>query len=166
MSFFQNCKTVIEIKKLYRELARKYHPDLGGDLETMKQVNAEYEAALKTMHGTTTADEQGTEHTYYYNEEVEKEVMQKIHDLLSLKMSEVEINLVGTWVWINGKTKPHKQKLKQLSCLWHSKHEMWYWRKQGSHCSKKDFDQIAAKYGLKTFRNQEGEKNEKFQRIN
>lgn len=32
-----------EIKKKYRELARKHHPDRGGNAETFKQINEAYE---------------------------------------------------------------------------------------------------------------------------
>ncbi len=37
--YFSNCNTVDEIKARFKELARKHHPDLGGDTETMKQIN-------------------------------------------------------------------------------------------------------------------------------
>ncbi|WP_446788125.1 DnaJ domain-containing protein, partial [Macellibacteroides fermentans] len=37
--YFDGCKDEQEIKARYRDLAKKYHPDLGGDLETMKAVN-------------------------------------------------------------------------------------------------------------------------------
>jgi curved DNA-binding protein CbpA len=36
-------KTAEEIKKLYRQLATKYHPDRGGSEEKMKEINAAYE---------------------------------------------------------------------------------------------------------------------------
>ena len=32
-----------EIKKAYRRLVMKYHPDRGGDLEAMKKINAAYQ---------------------------------------------------------------------------------------------------------------------------
>jgi curved DNA-binding protein CbpA len=56
MKFFNECKTAEDLKALYKKLARKNHPDLGGDLETMKQINAEYDEMyekLKNIHSTT-----------------------------------------------------------------------------------------------------------------
>jgi DnaJ-class molecular chaperone len=49
MNFFINCQTVQEIKSLFRELAFKYHPDHGGDEETMKRLNNEYQSASFTL---------------------------------------------------------------------------------------------------------------------
>ena len=44
MGFFKNIKTLEELKKAYRDLALKHHPDRGGDVETMKAINNEYDA--------------------------------------------------------------------------------------------------------------------------
>ena len=49
--FFQGCTTAAEIKAQFRTLAFEHHPDRGGDLETMKAVNAAYHAALEGIHG-------------------------------------------------------------------------------------------------------------------
>ena len=35
--------TIDDIKKQYKKLAFKYHPDVGGSTEQMQEVNAEYE---------------------------------------------------------------------------------------------------------------------------
>ena len=43
MKHFENITTIEEAKKLYRELAKQHHPDKGGDVEIMKQVNNEYD---------------------------------------------------------------------------------------------------------------------------
>ena len=51
--------TVEQIKIKYKQLAMKHHPDLGGDLETMKILNNAYEEALKRCNGQTTKDDQG-----------------------------------------------------------------------------------------------------------
>ncbi len=38
-----------ELRRAYRAAALRHHPDRGGDLETMKRVNAAYERLRKTM---------------------------------------------------------------------------------------------------------------------
>ncbi len=53
MKYFQNCRTIEELKKEYRRLAQINHPDNGGNPEKMKAINAEYEKAfnrLKDIH--------------------------------------------------------------------------------------------------------------------
>ena len=55
MKFFASCTTIEELRKHYRRLAVQYHPDPGGDTETMQQINAEYDKAfeaLKNRHNT------------------------------------------------------------------------------------------------------------------
>lgn len=39
MTYFTNIKTLDELKAAYRRLAMQYHPDMGGDTETMKAIN-------------------------------------------------------------------------------------------------------------------------------
>lgn len=43
MKYFVECKTLDELKKLYRKLALANHPDRGGDEEVMKKINEEYD---------------------------------------------------------------------------------------------------------------------------
>jgi len=33
----------------------------------------------------------------------------------------------GTWLWIDGETKPVKELLKKLGCRYSSKKQEWYW---------------------------------------
>ena len=139
--------TVEEIKVNYKKLAMKHHPDLGGDLETMKLLNNAYETALKNCDGQTTKDDQG-EHTYKYNQEIEKALMDKIMELLSLNLQGIEIDLIGTWIWITGDTKPVKDQLKEAECKWHGKRGCWYF-KIGNYYrrSSKSLETLAEKYG-------------------
>ncbi len=43
--------SVDEIKVAYRHMARRFHPDLGGDEEAMKDVNVAYEMAMRFSAG-------------------------------------------------------------------------------------------------------------------
>jgi DnaJ-class molecular chaperone len=36
-----------DIRKQYRYLAKKYHPDVGGDARKMEQINAAYKLLMK-----------------------------------------------------------------------------------------------------------------------
>jgi len=48
MKYF-NSKTLDELKTEYRRLAKENHPDLGGDTETMKEINAEFDLAFRIL---------------------------------------------------------------------------------------------------------------------
>lgn len=153
MEWFQGLTTIGEIKARYRELAREYHPDLGGCLETMKAINLQYHERLR--------GESGKEHEgrkYTYNNKTEQEIMDKIAELL--KIPGLQVDLIGLWVWVRGDTKPAKDQLKELGCYWHSKRLCWYWKPEGmgrSRANPGSLEELALKYGVQGFRSKEKE---------
>lgn len=155
-NYFANCTTVEETKKLYKELALKNHPDLGGDTATMQEINRQYDEHLKRLDGQTTTDKDGQTHTYKYNQETETALIEIIDKLLSLQMVNVDIYLIGVWLWIDGETKPYKEALKELKCKWHNTRKCWYFAGSPSRYrrnSGKGIDDIAEAYGATKIRN-------------
>lgn len=49
MKYFKNVKNVKELKETYRKLARTNHPDMGGDVEVMQAINAEFDILVATL---------------------------------------------------------------------------------------------------------------------
>ena len=47
MKYFKDLNSMEAVKKQYRKLAMKYHPDRGGNEEVFKQINNEYEQAME-----------------------------------------------------------------------------------------------------------------------
>ena len=47
MKHFKNIKSYDDLKNQYRGLLKANHPDNGGDLETMKEINVEYDALFR-----------------------------------------------------------------------------------------------------------------------
>ena len=45
-NYFESVQSIDELKKEYKRLARKNHPDVGGDTEVMKEINRQYEEAF------------------------------------------------------------------------------------------------------------------------
>ena len=150
------CKTIHEIKTLYRTLAKKFHPDLtGNDGRIMQQINDLYHRLLKSCDGSTNKDETGKSRTYWYNQETEQEIIDKIAELFTARLSaNVEIWLIGTWIWIlNTDKELDRQKLKDLSCRWHRKRQCWYWQNAPfrSYYSNTSLDSLARSYGCQQF---------------
>lgn len=60
MKYFKNITSIENLKTAYKKLARVNHPDMGGDVEVMKAINAEFDilfAALpKVKTNTETAN--------------------------------------------------------------------------------------------------------------
>ena len=154
MQYFKNLKSPGDIKAEYRRLALKNHPDMGGDTVTMQEINAQYLTALKSIDGMTINyvdhdTKENVEYVYNYRETNEQAVIDIIDKLIGLQMVDVDIYIVGVWVWVSGETKPHKDHLKALKLRWHSKRMKWYFKPyQGrTHYSNKSFDSLLYAYG-------------------
>ena len=50
--YFKEVETLEDLKRQYRTLAMKNHPDRGGDAELMKAINNEYDAFFKMVKDT------------------------------------------------------------------------------------------------------------------
>ena len=103
--YFKDCTTTQEVKNRYRTLCFQYHPDTGhGDEEEMKKINVQYHKVLESMDGQTVKGSDNKDHTYHYNPVTEQEVMDKIAELISLKVANNtswQIEVIGTWVWVS-----------------------------------------------------------------
>ena len=124
--YFKDCKTLEELKAVYRKLAMKNHPDVGGDTETMQKINAEYEIVFERLkaeqNSRAAADKTGR--TYATAEQAADFI-----DIISklIRMDGLEIELCGRWLWISGETMKHKDALKAAGCRWSSNKKMWSW---------------------------------------
>lgn len=151
--YFGRVHTIEAVKKLYRSLAQTMHPDHGGTDEGMKALNAHYTAKLKSFDGTKSRDADGKERTYNYNMNEESAVMAQLFKLFALKLQGIQIELIGTWIWVTGDTKPNKDALKGAGCKWHNKREVWFWsyKPWGGRASKGSLASLARKYGSTSF---------------
>jgi len=146
--YFSNPQTSEDLKKQYRELAFKHHPDRGGSNEAMKAVNNEYDELfkiLKDVHRTKDGE------TYTATQET-AETSEQFKDIINelMKMDGIIIEIIGCFIWVTGNTKAYKDKLKELKFQWHSKKLAWYLKpedyKKRSHRDY-DLEEIREMYG-------------------
>jgi hypothetical protein len=144
MKWFNECKTIEEVKTTYKKLAKQYHPDLGGDTATMQEINKEYAfASAKAIKGANLTEEE-TEHEILSSELYRKAIEQIIH------LDGITIELVGYWIWVTGNTYPVRATLKNAGFFFASKKTAWYFRTaehRVSQNSGKSLDEIRNKYG-------------------
>jgi len=148
MKYFKNPQTLEDLKKQYRELAFRHHPDAGGSNETMKAVNNEYDELfeiLKNVHRTKEGE------TYTAKQET-GETSEQFKEIINefMKMDNIVIEIIGCFVWVTGNTKTYKEKLKELKFQWHSKKIAWYLKPEDyKKRSQKEYnlDEIREMYG-------------------
>jgi len=147
--YFVNCRTAEEVKKEYFRLAMIHHPDKGGNLEIMQEINNEYDCIwplLKDKH----ADKDGKE---YASKQQTTETSAQYPDIINkiIHFVGVKIEICGSWVWLSGNTKTYKQEISAVGFRWSKPKTMWYWRAEESRSwyNKKSHDMgyIRSKYG-------------------
>lgn len=127
MRYFTNCRTLEELKKEYKKLALKNHPDCGGSEETMKEINRQYDEAfekVKNIH----FNKEGQQY-----EKATTETPDEFRNIINalMRMQGVHAEVIGCFIWVSGNTKPYKDELKKLGFKWHSKKECWYKAPEG-----------------------------------
>ena len=142
---FKGIEGINEAKRIYKQLAKKLHPDVGGDEESFKLLNAIYTDLI--------------EHKIYFSNDIKIDIeLEKVISLI-LHFENIIIELVGSWIWVSGDTKGIKEKLKELGFKWASKKMMWYYGEMKSkNPTPKSMDEIKAKYGSETLKNEEKKK--------
>ena len=71
MTYFRNVNTLEELRKQYKELLKKFHPDNpNGSTETTQKINQEYEKLfklLKDRHDSKRTSNKEEKTSYYNN---------------------------------------------------------------------------------------------------
>lgn len=150
MKWFNNPSTLEELKQQYKKLALKHHPDLGGNTADMQGIILF--AKLKNTHATAEGK------TYTASKETTEtpdEFKNIINALINLEG--INIELCGSWLWITGNTKEHKEVLKGLHFRWSKSKCAWYYHTADyKKSSKKTYslDEIRDLYGSETIKSE------------
>ena len=163
MKYFKNVKDIKELKKEYKKLAFENHPDRGGKLEVMQEINKEYEKLTILLKTKSAKQEQQqgepTAEDIRRAREQAKEFIHIIDQIINLDGIIVEV--VGDWVWLTGNTKEHKEKIKECGFYYASKKRAWYLKPADYTArSRKNYtlDDIKNKYGSTTIADNTGAK--------
>ena len=155
IKFFTGCKTLEQLKREYKRLAKLNHPDCGGDDATMAAINAEFDELSKRLPRETATGE-----TYQPREE-EREAPEKFREAVAatLNMDGVTVELCGAWLWVTGNTYPHRDRLKGAGYRFSKNKVAWYWHDENSvsHSKKRySLDEIRLMHGSETIKTQGG----------
>jgi len=142
--FFENMRTLADVKREYHRLTKIHHPDVGGDTATMQEINRQYKEALRwiEIHGERPEERRAAA------AETPEEFIAVVSAIAHLDGITVEI--VGSWIWITGNTWPNRDAIKAAGCRWSKGKRAWYWHPEDAGCrrgGKKSLEEIRFKYG-------------------
>lgn len=153
--FKANSTTTIEdAKKQYYKLCLRWHPDRpNGDEEAMKAINAEWDYLRKHNYNIHQSKDGGTYTDW--QQDAPDDVTNEFADIISqlVNMVGLEVEICGSWLWVGGNTKEHKDGLKSLGMRWAAKKRRWYkapknWKRKVRKAL--DMEEIRARYGSQT----------------
>jgi hypothetical protein len=138
-------KDIDQLKKQYFQLAKKYHPDAGGTTAQFQNLQAEYEKLLNSLlKGSNLSQDQKD------NELVIDKAIRDVIDAL-INIEDINIELIGKWLWISGNTYPVRQSLKSAGLIFIKKEGKPYWVYKGVESAgrgKAAMEDIKRKYGV------------------
>jgi curved DNA-binding protein CbpA len=141
------------LTKAYKKAIFKHHPDHGGTNESFIELKNAYEYLMKELKYPSKKYSSETKQVEdimaNYSEELINNIMELIEKFAT--NDDININIIGDWIWLHGDTKPHKEAIKALRFKFSKNKVAWYWhngnyRRFGG---KKDYsmDEIAYRHG-------------------
>ena len=142
MKHFKEIKDLNSLRNKYRELCKIYHPDISGFDSTaiMQEINNEYDVLTEKFA-------KGMKY-----EETEKQFSDalKIKIVKFIKIPNINIEIIGNWIWITGETKPIKEILKAEGFFFAGGKKAWYYKTYKYRKHNKEnisFNDLRAKFG-------------------
>lgn len=146
---FSKAANIADLKRLYKRAIKIYHPDRGGSIEDAQDLGRAYQKRYDELK-----EKASIEDIKQYKENPE-EFTKIFYKLMSLE--DLSIDIVGSWIWISGDTKKHKEALKALKLRYSGAKKMWYWfdgigKAKRKASSKKSYKDIKDTYGAVSFK--------------
>lgn len=157
--YFKNVSSLEQLRKQYRDLLKKFHPDnVNGSTEACQEINAEYDQLfriLKDRHESRADDNSanaGAKQSDYnrnmYDWENDKALREALHKIIGF--DGIEILICGQWIWVAGNTYSYRKELKEIGFKWASTKKQWYFHTENfrkkSHKTL-SMDEIKSYYG-------------------
>ena len=156
MKWFTNVRTVEELRKEYRQLMKKHHPDVGGNTEDAKEINSEYDRLYAILSRQEAQERPQGEQEYKDTTEdkaAEDKAIRAVLDALVNVSADIEI--IGTWLWIHGGYE-YRELLKSIGFKYAPKKKAWCWHYgeyRRHHKREVSLDEIRQKYGSQQVNN-------------
>ena len=154
--YFKDVNTLEDLRRQYRDLLKKFHPDnAGGSTEATQEINAEYDRlfkVLKDRHEKSADSKENNAKTDFNNMKYDFTEDAKLREVLQqiITFEGINIEIVGCWIWVDGNTYNYKDTLKSIGFKWAREKKKWYFHtevfRKRSH-KKLSMDDIRNYYG-------------------
>jgi curved DNA-binding protein CbpA len=132
--YFMGCTSLDEARKMYYRLAMKFHPDKGGDEELFKDLVNQFHSFKPSQ--------------FKYEKEFDDWSSQAFSAIIEalMEIPDLTIEICGSWIWISGKTREYKDRIKSIKTNVHykrgfsAKKKLWYFSPEGYR--KKSADEL------------------------
>ncbi|MCD7728568.1 MAG: molecular chaperone DnaJ [Clostridia bacterium] len=161
--FFKNVDTIEELYAQYKKLAMKHHPDHGGRLEDMQQINSEYDD-LKRKVGNIHKSASGET---YKSEDNRADTPDRFKDIINAVINfDIDLELCGCWLWAFNAYN-YKEQLKNLGFFYCSKKRAWAWTDEPTKrkSQRMSLDEIRETYGSEVIKTRKDD-TKKIQAVN
>ena len=162
LKYFKDCTSKEECKKLYKKLAFIHHPDRGGDTETMKTINAEFDYVMENnifKSSKKDTSKKDTKKDYDFSSSQFKDIISAL-----VRLDGLEIEITGCFIWVTGNTYPQKDIIKSLGFRYSRNKKAWYIAPEEYFAQKRSYkksysmNNIRNKYGSQKFESEGNQK--------
>ena len=130
--YFKDVNTLEELRRQYRDLLKKYHPDnANGSTEATQEINAEYDKlfkVLKNRHESKSADnKESNTKTDFNNMKYDFSEDAKLREMLNkiIHFDGIKIEIIGNWIWCFDSF-GYRKELKELGFKYAHNKKAWY----------------------------------------
>lgn len=128
--------TITEGTAMYRDLASKHHPDHGGSVTDMQEINAEWDELKPTLPRFCSEQAKQGRQQYQKANAAEQaakaaqneEAVKMAAELA--KMPGLQFDVVGSWIWADCNHRYNK-KLEAIGFRWSANRCKYYWHPAG-----------------------------------
>jgi len=134
--YFKNVNTLEELRKQYRDLLKKYHPDnANGSTQATQEINAEYDRLFKVLKdrhesrsaGTDKEDGKTDFNKMKYDFSEDKALREMLSKIIGFSNATIEI--CGSWLWVFN-SYDYRKELKEMGFKYAPKKQAWYWHSE------------------------------------
>ena len=129
--YFSNVNNLQELRKQYKDLLKKHHPDNGGNVADMQKVNAEYDRLFKLLkdrhESKTTDNKESKAKTDFNNMKYDFSEDAKLREMLNkiIHFDGITIEIIGNWIWCFDSF-GYRKELKELGFKYAHNKKAWY----------------------------------------